>query len=606
LPEGLAQMAPGPELAQVLASVDADELSDAERHVLAAVWARQVAHDQAGLLSAMLAAAGPSGVGAGDPLTGGRNGEPDEFRGDQLAFTLRWSRTAVSVHLDVAEELAARLPMVYASLLAGRIDLAKARAFVEALSPLSLPVAQAVAVRLLPRAERYYTVGQLRERLRYHVYRADPELAGRRVRHSVAQRRVYQQLDAYGTATLAGVCLPPDRAAAAADRVERLARAARADGDARNLDQLRADAMLALLSGAPFTLRPPVVAHTAGADAELAEELAQMQAAWPRSAAPDVDAKPDLSAEPDRTEPVAVWAGPEPHTPDPGDGYQFSEAVFSIGAAGMGREPVAARTADGKVDLDRTPTPDRPDLCVCGGVQPAPRSGTVELLVRLDTLMGLNEHPGQLAGWGLLWPTLPGRSPSTPGPPRGGRTRSPTGRVTCFITATPVGGQQRWRASSCGPVTAPAGHQGARARPGDATSITALGQAQSLADALERWGQLVSVGWVGGLGHRSRARGRLHCGQFGVSPVQLATLPPDRAGQSPAGVGQHRGGVGNSGDSPRTSPGQHHLPQRRLKFARDQPPGTPHHDPARGSDPAGRSTIYHADQRRSTSSRRSS
>jgi hypothetical protein len=135
-----------------------------------------------------------------------------------------------------------------------------------------------------------------------------------------------------------------------------------------------------------------------------------VQAAWPSSARPDVQAKPDVSAEPDRTEPVDVWAGPEPHTPDPGDGYQFSQAAFPIGAAGLGREPVAARRADGQVDLDRTPTPDRPDLCVCGGVQPAPRSATVELLVRLDTLMGLNEHLGQLAGSGTAPAGCPGAS----------------------------------------------------------------------------------------------------------------------------------------------------------------------------------------------------
>jgi hypothetical protein len=151
LPEGLAQMAPGPRLAGVLAGLSGRGLGDAQRHVVAAAWARQVAHEQAGLLAAMLAAAGPAGVGEGedDPVVGGRNGEPDEFRGDQLAFELRWSRTTVYAYLDVAEELIVRLPMVYASLRAGRIDLAKARAFAEALMPLSLLKAQAVAARLL-------------------------------------------------------------------------------------------------------------------------------------------------------------------------------------------------------------------------------------------------------------------------------------------------------------------------------------------------------------------------------------------------------------------------------------------------------------------------
>jgi hypothetical protein len=114
----------------------------------------------------------------------------------------------------VAEELQVRLPMVYASLLAGRIDLAKARALVEALMPLNLTQARAVADRLLSDAERSLTVGQLRQRLHYRVIQADPALAAGRTRHSVTQRRVYRQLDHDGTATLAGVRLPTDRAAA--------------------------------------------------------------------------------------------------------------------------------------------------------------------------------------------------------------------------------------------------------------------------------------------------------------------------------------------------------------------------------------------------------
>src|SRR5262249_34345473 len=57
-----------------------------------------------------------------------------------------------------------------------------------------------------------------------------------------------------GTAQLAGSNLPPDRALAAFNWIDRAARAAKAAGDRRTLDQLRADAMLDRLSGRPFCL----------------------------------------------------------------------------------------------------------------------------------------------------------------------------------------------------------------------------------------------------------------------------------------------------------------------------------------------------------------
>jgi hypothetical protein len=39
-------------------------------------------------------------------------------------------------------------------------------------------------------------------------------------------------------------------------------------------------------------------------------------------------------------------------------------------------------------------------MCVCGGVQPAPRRGVVDLQMQLTTLMRLNDNPGLVPGWG--------------------------------------------------------------------------------------------------------------------------------------------------------------------------------------------------------------
>src|SRR5258707_1871164 len=57
LPEGLAQLAPGPELGRELASVDLSALTSADLYVLSSVRASQVAFEESQLLAVMLEAA---------------------------------------------------------------------------------------------------------------------------------------------------------------------------------------------------------------------------------------------------------------------------------------------------------------------------------------------------------------------------------------------------------------------------------------------------------------------------------------------------------------------------------------------------------------------
>src|SRR4029453_19512888 len=92
----------------------------------------------------------------------------------------------------------------------------------------------------------------LRERLRYAVDRADPDRARRQYRRHVAERDVWLNPVTDGTAFLGASNLPPHLAMAAFNYIDRLARAAKADGDVRTQPQWGADAYLALLTGAPF------------------------------------------------------------------------------------------------------------------------------------------------------------------------------------------------------------------------------------------------------------------------------------------------------------------------------------------------------------------
>src|SRR3979409_1320228 len=150
LPEGLAWRPPGPVLGSALASMDPSRYESVDLFGMVALQAKQVAFEQSRLLAMMLEAAyayggdvalakaavakatSPDGLPDAD---GGGVGVParvrelDEFSADQLAFSLVWSRVTAQAHLFTAKDLIERLPVVYAALRAGRIDLPRARVF---------------------------------------------------------------------------------------------------------------------------------------------------------------------------------------------------------------------------------------------------------------------------------------------------------------------------------------------------------------------------------------------------------------------------------------------------------------------------------------------
>jgi hypothetical protein len=193
LPEGLADLPTGAELAAVLATIDRSRLSDADVYDLLAARARQLAHDQAQLLADLLEAGrtGHLRVGVVDDEPAARRGRGpawlDEFCADESAFTLRWSRPYAHGQTWLAHDLIERLPVVYAALVAGRIDACRAAVFADALRLLDDDVARAIAAKLIGVAEGL-TPGELRRRLRYWVVKADASLARQRYLRGVADR----------------------------------------------------------------------------------------------------------------------------------------------------------------------------------------------------------------------------------------------------------------------------------------------------------------------------------------------------------------------------------------------------------------------------------
>jgi hypothetical protein len=243
LPEGLDEMPPGPALAMVLARIDRSRLGGDDLVSLLRARSRQIAHDQAQLLADAVEMAHCPGAG----VTRARR--PDEFAEVELAAALTWTGKAAGKQLWFGMDLLKRLPAVHEAMLAGAIDQPKAWIFSEVTTPVEDDdEARRIADLVLPEAQEL-TTAEIARKLRRLIAQVDPEAAKRRADRSKEGRRVDSGTDAAGTAWVNAYQLPVERVAAAMERLDALARAARNSGDRRSMDQLRADIFLDVLEG---------------------------------------------------------------------------------------------------------------------------------------------------------------------------------------------------------------------------------------------------------------------------------------------------------------------------------------------------------------------
>lgn len=171
-----------------------------------------------------------------------------EFAADEVAFALTWTRKAAEAQVALAIQLLDHMPEVFAALGTGVIDLPKARVFAEVLQPLDPAVAREVAAQVLPVAGEK-TTAQIRARLHRRALAADPSSAAKRRERALADRRVVLESSPDGTAVLTALGLPAQRAMAAFERVNAIAKARKLAGEELSIDQLRADTLLDLLEG---------------------------------------------------------------------------------------------------------------------------------------------------------------------------------------------------------------------------------------------------------------------------------------------------------------------------------------------------------------------
>jgi hypothetical protein len=239
---GLEDVVPGPQLAAVLARIDAADLSDDALVEVVAAWER--VRSWAGAVQAR----------ALDELTVRSGASTTARRQISAEIGVRLSLTAAAAGrlVDLAAHFRA-VPEVADALARGRVDVRRATVLA---TPEDLPdaahrqvAAALVGTAAAPGPACRLTAPRIAERLRRAAIAHDPAGAARRHARARADRGVRFEAAGDAMAYLTAL-LPADDAARTRTHLDRLAvTVARAPGETRTLDQVRADTLVDLLTG---------------------------------------------------------------------------------------------------------------------------------------------------------------------------------------------------------------------------------------------------------------------------------------------------------------------------------------------------------------------
>ncbi|MCK6212767.1 13E12 repeat family protein, partial [Georgenia sp. EYE_87] len=249
----LAGMRGGADLAAVLARTDAATLDRvAGIEVLAAH--RRVAAWAAGRAAVTAARLSHAARFFDHP----RLAEPVDVTAEEIAMRLAVSRQEARKLVRVGEGLTRRFRDTAAALEAGVVDYPKAAAIVTTLAGSPVQVAVQVEAQVLEEADGR-TVAQVRRDLTRALVEVDPQDAqDRRVRARARRHVNHTRVLPDGMGSIYAV-LPAEDCVQVDLTLDAIAHGARNDGDARTIDQLRADALLALTHAALIagTTGPP-------------------------------------------------------------------------------------------------------------------------------------------------------------------------------------------------------------------------------------------------------------------------------------------------------------------------------------------------------------
>ena len=198
VPEGLAEIPPGPRLAAVLSEIDLARLTGFDCVRVLKAQYRQVNHERARLMAAMVEV-GLCGLGPDDQPH--RRMVPDEFSADEIRAALVLTRRAADAQFWLAYDLLTRLPAVHSAMDAGVLDEPRARVLWEWTTELHPQTTQALCTALLPRVGEL-TTGQLIEQIKKLALALDPQWARRRYEQALAERKVVGSRNPDGSANL--------------------------------------------------------------------------------------------------------------------------------------------------------------------------------------------------------------------------------------------------------------------------------------------------------------------------------------------------------------------------------------------------------------------
>jgi hypothetical protein len=327
-------------LATVLA--EQDDGSCAERVERVGGWERVIAWAQAAQLREI---AGLARAAEDDPAFGD---DPEQVYASvcaEVGLMARVAARTARARVDDAVALAERLPATMAALSAGEISLSSARAIAEETLGLDASLLPAAERQVLARAAER-TTGQIRAQAKRVVARLDAEALRRRAEQARRQRAVTLLPEPDGMATLSAY-LPAHQAVAAFGAVDAFARQTGGAGDERPLDARRADALVDLLLG--------------------------------------------------------QFASDEPGPRPAGDAVRADAETESGHAAGSGQ--ATERSDMSPADSDESSADPGPVAAPDGVARSGRRGGVqvrVGVTVGLTTLLGLDQFPGELAGYGPI------------------------------------------------------------------------------------------------------------------------------------------------------------------------------------------------------------
>jgi Domain of unknown function (DUF222) len=177
LPEGLAELPPGPALAAALSQVGRARLSGYDMVVVLRARSRQLAYEQAEF-AADLAGVAECVRAETAHISSVWDSDIPQLAAAEIAAALTWTKRAAKARLEDAWLLVGGVPQVWAALRAGVLDLPKARVLAEGTWVLSREATRRVIEQILPDAPGL-TTGQLAYRLRRLVLEADPAAANK-------------------------------------------------------------------------------------------------------------------------------------------------------------------------------------------------------------------------------------------------------------------------------------------------------------------------------------------------------------------------------------------------------------------------------------------